>query len=84
MARRFESGSVSKAQFCRAERISSGSLDHWLRVSREEQSEVGFIEANFVEVNAGARTAVPAEDQQPDIEVQLPFGVKLRFFGVNS
>ena len=78
MARRYESGSLSKAAFCRSEKVSTGSLDHWVRVLRQERLG-DFVEASFVEVEV---SAAPPRSERPHVEVELPFGVKLRFFGV--
>jgi len=70
---------MSKAVFCRAEGVSNGALDHWLRVLREERTVGGFVEASFVEAEVNQ---IEANAAQPHVEVELPFGVKLKFFGV--
>ena len=82
LARRFERGKISKSKFCLAEGISEGSLDHWRRALRDERPGQGFIEASFIEVDASGGNLLAAKTSQADIEVELPFGVKLRFFGV--
>ena len=76
MAKRYEEGDLTKAQFCKLEGVSLGNLDYWRRQLRDE-AHGGFLEADFVEL----RPAVRPEGKSPQIEIELPFGVTLRIFG---
>ena len=86
MARRFEQANISKDHFCKAESVSMSTLDYWRHQLRV--NDQGALEAQFVElvVDEPGRvgTRPPAPGQRPDLEVQLPLGVKLRFFGIGS
>lgn len=94
MARRFEQTSISKDNFCKAENISMSTLDYWRQQLRLDDTFgngyafQGAVEGQFVELIADkpgrVTTRPPAPGQRPDLEVQLPLGVKLRFFGVGS
>lgn len=75
MARRFESGGLSKYEFCRREGISRSKLDYWLKnLVREHQP----VDAEFVEVVVAEPRTL---QRSVTCEVELPHGVKLRFFG---
>ncbi len=79
LARGFETSKLSKAKYCRQHGLSVNSLDHWLREATKE--ERGAVEATFFEVQVSdGPTSVSS--RQPDLEVELPLGVKLRFFGM--
>ena len=79
LARAFETSNLSKAEYCRRHGFSAGSLDYWCREARKEQVG-GIVEAFFeVQVADSAPASLPL--RQPDLEVELPLGVKLRFFG---
>lgn len=78
LARRFRSSNLSKAEYCRRNGLSVNILDYWLREAAKEES--GIVEAAFFEIQvADSGPAAPA--RQPELEVELPLGVKLRFFG---
>ena len=77
MARRFEAGSLSKNEFCRREGISGCKLNYWLRHLEDERSR-GIVDADFVEVVVTDSTS---RSERVTCEVELPHGVKLRFFG---
>lgn len=84
MARRFETGFLSKREFCRREQISSTKLNYWLaRLDREKSQET--IEGEFLEVVVSDLTQNregPCHSEvQLTCELELPHGVKLRFFG---
>ena len=75
MARRFESGGDSKSEFCRREGISTCKLEYWLRNLALER---GHFEGEFVEVRVSDSVAT---DRVLTCELELPHGVKLKFFG---
>lgn len=84
MARRFETGFLSKREFCRREQISSTKLNYWLaRLDREKSQET--IEGEFLElvVSDDAQTNGGTNGCAPQVicELELPHGVNLRFFG---
>lgn len=78
MARRFETSLVSKSEFCRQEKVSVCKLNYWLKnlaiERRQETSEGEFIEVVVSEPETSVSRRVTCE-------VELPHGVKLRFFG---
>lgn len=77
MARRFERGELSRTEFCKRERISKCKLNYWLKNLELERNQ-HVADAQFIEVVVSE----PVRDQQQvTCEVELPHGVKLRFFG---
>ena len=78
LARAFETSGLTKSEYCRRHGLSTGSFDHWLREA--SRSESGTLEGSFIEISV-ADSAPAISPQQPDLEVELPLGVKLRFFG---
>ena len=79
LARRFETSKLSKAEYCRQHQLSVNSFDYWLREAAKE--EQGAVEATFFEVQVSDNPAPILPPREPDLEVELPLGVKLRFFG---
>lgn len=80
LARAFESSKMTKAEYCRRHGMSVSSFDYWRSEAAKE--EAGTVEAAFFEIQvADSRTSVSQPARQPDLEVELPLGVKLRFFG---
>ena len=78
LARGFEASGLTKRDYCRQHGLSTGSFDHWLREAAK--AEVGEREGSFIEISV-ADSAPEVQSRQPDLEVELPLGVKLRFFG---
>lgn len=79
LARGFETSKLSKVEYCRRYQLSVNSLDYWLREAAKE--EQGAVEATFFDVQVSDNSAPMLQSRQPDLEVELPLGVKLRFFG---
>lgn len=79
LARGYRASNLSKAEYCRRCGLSVNSLDYWLRESEKE--EMSAAETAFFEVRVTDSEASPTPKVQPDLEVDLPYGVKLRFFG---
>lgn len=79
LARAFEHSDLTKREYCRRHGLSVNSLDYWTREAAKERSEV--LEAAFFEVQVTDSAPVTPPSCQPDLEVELPMGVKLRFFG---
>jgi hypothetical protein len=79
LARGFDASNLTKAEYCRRHGLSANSFAYWYSESKKTQPE-GIVEAAFfqVQVEDGPRAA---SSRQPDLEVELPLGVKLRFFG---
>ncbi len=80
LARAFESSKMTKAEYCRRHGMSVSTFDYWRSEAAKE--EAGAVEAAFFEIQvADSKTSAPQLALQPDLEVELPLGVKLRFFG---
>ena len=79
LARAFGTSNLTKAEYCRQHGLSSNSLDHWIR--ELAKAEQGTIERSFFEIEMTDGPTVVPQPRQPDLEVELPLGVKLRFFG---
>ena len=77
MARRFEAANLSKRQFCRREGISGCKLNYWLKNLELERNREA-VEADFIEVVVSDSSH---RQREVTCEVELPLGVKLRFFG---
>ena len=77
MARRFETSELSRTEFCKRERISKCKLSYWLKNLDLERKQ-GVTDAEFIEVVVSDPVA---RNQTVACEVELPHGVKLRFFG---
>lgn len=79
LARAFEQSNLTKAEYCRRHGFSTGSFEHWRREAKKAENG-GIVEA-FFQVQVADSTPVNPPSRQPDLEVELPLGVKLRFFG---
>lgn len=79
LARAFGQSNLTKAEYCRRHGLSVNSLGYWIREAAKEKSE--SLEAAFFEVQVTDSAPVTPSSSQPDLEVELPMGVKLRFFG---
>lgn len=79
LARAFGTSELTKAEYCRRHGLSTNSLDHWIREAAKQDSET--IEGAFYEIQVAADAPTAFQARQPDLEVDLPLGVKLRFFG---
>ena len=77
LARSYKLGSLRRTEFARKVGVHPSTLDVWCRRLRKE-GEPEAVTAEFTEVTV---TEVPEPSIQPDVEVELPFGVTLRFFG---
>ena len=77
MAGRFQAGGLSKTEFCRREGISKCKLAYWLKNLKLERKQ-DVTDAEFIEVLVSDPTS---REQTVTCEVELPHGVKLRFFG---
>ena len=79
MAKRFESGELSKTKFCESEGISVSTLDYW-RNQLQTEAEPGFMEAEFTEVSSPKLFG----RKNLQVELELPMGIVLRIFGAKS
>ncbi len=85
MVRRFEQSTLSKKEFCRLEGVPRTTLDYWRRRAQHSKvAEAGFIEVVTTEDATSTAVEVYSQTRQPQVELELPFGVKLRFFGVGA
>jgi transposase-like protein len=77
----FESSGLDRASYSRLHGVSLSKFDYWRsKWKREQGSDVQ--EAEFVELDLGRSSSVRAST--PDLEVELPHGIKLRFYNVGS
>ena len=81
MAQRFLSSQLSKTQFCEKENISKRVLTYWLK-RLEEQTCAQTDEGQFLQIDI-KESQKPLSPDKPKItcELELPHGVKLRFYG---
>lgn len=79
LARAFGQSNLTKAEYCRRHGLSVNSFDYWTREAAKEKSEV--LEASFFEVQVTDSAPVTPPSCRPALEVELPMGVTLRFFG---
>jgi transposase-like protein len=73
---------LSQEQFCKREGISMATFSSWrrkLRAASLVPRGAGFVE---VCISDPARVTRTAPETQPDLVVELPYGVVLRFHGV--
>ncbi len=83
LVRRFSRSGLKKSEFCRQNGLPINSFDYWLRVA-EQRDSPDLIEAEFVRVEVAGSESAEFEPASPDLEIDLPFGVKLRFFGIGA
>lgn len=80
LARAFEHSNLTKAEYCRRHGLSVNSFDYWSREAAKEEPQA--LEPTFFEIQVADSPPVhQPPSRQPDLEVELPLGVKLRFFG---
>lgn len=79
MVRRFHRSEMSRAEFSKAEGIPVSTLDYWRARTRSPRNETADAEP-FIEVEVEDVTTARAY-REPSLEVELPMGIKLRFFG---
>ena len=79
LVRSFPESGLSRTEFCKRHRLPVSMFDYWRRAARIDAAEEA-VEGRFVEVRI--EDAPDKADQRPEMEVELPYGVKLRFFGV--
>jgi len=77
---RFRGSGLSQKRFCEREGVSLSTFSYWLKKAAGNMavsSGARFVELDFL-------PAVPATkvDETPDLVVELPLGVVLRFHGV--
>jgi hypothetical protein len=79
LVRSFPKSGLSRAEFCRCHDLPVSTFDYWRHTARLEGVE-GTVDGHFVEVHV--EDAPQETERRPEMEVELPYGVKLRFFGV--
>ena len=83
----FQTSGLSRVEYSRLHEVSVSKFDYWLAKWRKEQEpETGVLEAEFIQLDLGGLSRTPAAGSRavPDVEVELPHGVRLRFFNVGS
>jgi hypothetical protein len=96
IARAYQGSGLTKVEYARRNGLTVNSLEHWHREAQRVRNQP-LVETAFLEVQlgddqqvqelrqppAGASTdGVNFTGARPQVEVELPFGVKLRFYGV--
>lgn len=96
IARAYQGSGLTKVEYARRNGLTVNSLEHWHREAQRVRNQP-MVEAAFLEVQLGddqrvqelwQPPAVSNSDEtafagaRPQVEVELPFGVKLRFYGV--
>ncbi len=79
LVRDFQESRLSRAEFCRRRDLPVSTFDYWRRTARIEEAQ-STVDGHFVEVHV--EDAHQETGPRLEIEVELPYGVKLRFFGV--
>jgi hypothetical protein len=77
MVRRFANSELSRAEFCKQEGISISCFDYWRARAHQREALSGFVQVKVEEAQAVERAE---RMPRPSLEVELPMGVKLRFF----
>lgn len=95
IAQAYQGSGLTKVEYARRNGLTVNSLEHWHREAQRVRSHP-LIETAFLEVQMGDDRQVQEPRQhpagstdeaifagaRPQVEVELPFGVKLRFYGV--
>ena len=82
---RYDRSGLSQEQFCKREGLSLTTFAMWRRKIRAASSSLATQPSSFVEVcipDSVKVTEVQVPDVRPDLVVELPYGVVLRFHGV--
>ena len=83
LVKSFPESGLSRAEFCRRHGLTVNSFNYWLKEMRIQGAE-SITDAKFVEVQIAENPEFTRISQQADVELELPHGVKLRFFGVGQ
>lgn len=83
LVQRFPQSGLNKSDFCRQNELPINSFDYWRRMAKERDPS-GSVGVQFIQVEVAASEKPDCVSTSPDVEVVLPFGVKLRFFGVGA
>lgn len=78
LARSFERSELNCAEFSQKVGVHPSTLQRWCQRLQQARKPKA-VTAEFTEVEV---LATPTVSSQPSVEVELPFGVTLRFFGV--
>jgi transposase-like protein len=95
IARAYQGSGLTKVEYARRNGLTVNSLEHWHREAQRVRNQP-LIETAFLEVQMSDEQQVQELRQhpvsstdeatfagaRPQVEVELPFGVKLRFYGV--
>ena len=83
LVKSFPESGLSRAEFCRRHGLTVNSFNYWLKEMRIQG--VGSItDTEFVEVQIAEDPEFTRVPRQAEVELELPHGVKLRFFGVSQ
>lgn len=78
LARSFQRSELSRAEFSQKVGVHPSTVKRWCQLLRDTKGPE-LTTAEFAEVTV---VETPSSKCKPDVEVTLPFGVTLRFFGV--
>ena len=97
IARAYQGSGLTKVEYARCNGLTVNSLEHWHREAKRVRNHP-LVETAFLEVQMGDDRQVQELRQhpagstdeatfavaRPQVEIELPFGVKLRFYGVGA
>lgn len=85
LASDYAGSGLGRAEYSRLHGLHVSKLDYWLRKWRDEQSSTDVLDSEFIELDFGGLVRSDATPGAlPDVELELPHGVKLRFFNVKT
>ena len=75
---RFRGSGLSQKRFCETEGVALSTFSYWMKkaAANTESGSARFVELDFL-------SAVPLAESPPELVVELPLGVVLRFRGVS-
>lgn len=95
IARAYQDSGLTKVEYARRNGLTVNSLEYWHREAQKIRNqplvETGFLEVQMVNEQqiqellqhpGGSIDEATFAVARPQVEVELPFGVKLRFYGV--
>lgn len=80
LVRSFPKSGLSRTEFCRRHNLPVSTFDYWRRTAQIEEASSTF-EGQFVEVRVEDTEDLRSTQ---DMEIELPYGVKIRFFGIGQ
>lgn len=85
LVRKFKSSNLTPKEFCELYGMTDSQLYYWRKKLDTENQPVDtsneFIEAEIVEQDIRSTQDTNSQPEQPNLVVELPYGVKLKFYG---